>query len=218
MTRFIAAVSLENTPTSLMGLMLALLALWGVKAGVEALGRWSIVTVRFIIPLSLLMFLLILTEVNLRHFLPVLYHGFLPVVMGALELLDFPFLTTGLVFWVFDSFEEKESPKRIFLPGFLIAAVMLLFISSSVLAVIGAHKYSASYFPTFVAISRIDIARSSRLETSVGILFVVGSFLKLSVCSWWPAKGGLGSRFYRLQVLSYPLALGTVGPQWLLKT
>ncbi|MFY9494757.1 MAG: endospore germination permease [Limnochordia bacterium] len=220
LTRFIAAVSLENTPTSLMGLMLALLALWGVKAGVEALGRWSIVTVRFIIPLSLLMFLLILTEVNLRHFLPVLYHGFLPVVMGALELLDFPFLTTGLVFWVFDSFEEKESPKRIFLPGFLIAAVMLLFISSSVLAVIGAHKYSASYFPTFVAISRIDIARFlSRLETSVGILFVVGSFLKLSVCLLVASKGlawGLGFTDYRFLVT--PLALGTVaGSQWFTK-
>jgi len=49
---------------------------------------------------------------------------------------------------------------------------------------------------TFVAISRIDIARFlSRLETSVGILFVVGSFLKLSVCLLVASKGlawGLG--------------------------
>lgn len=220
LTRFISAVSLEKTPTSILGLMLVLLALWAVKGGVEVLARWSAVTLKFVIPTIFITFVLILFEIDFENFLPVLYHGFGPVAMGALELLDFPFLDLVLLFWVFDSFKNEKSPFKIFVPGFLVAAFILLFTTSSALAVIGVDKYVGSYFPGYVAVSRINIARFlSRLEASAGALFLVGSFVKLSVCLLVACKGlawGLGFTDYRFLVT--PLALGIVaGSQWFTK-
>lgn len=220
LTRFISAVSLENTPSFVLSLVLALLSLWVVKGGAEVLARWGTIALKFFIPITFITFLLILSEVNLENFLPVLYHGVEPVIMGAFELLDFPFLDTVLLFWVLDSFQSRKSPMRIFLPGFLIAAFILLLTTSASLAVIGVDKYVGSYFPGYVAVSRIDIARFlSRLEASAGILFLVGSFLKLSVCLLVACKGlawGVGFTDYRFLVT--PLALGIVaGSQWFTK-
>lgn len=220
LTRFISAVSLENTPSSILALMLTLLALWAVKAGIEVLARWSAVVLRFVLPLIFITNLLVLTQVDLGTFLPVLYHGFEPVAMGALELLDFPFLSMVIVFWAFDTFKNKDSARKIFVPGFLIGAFILMAISCSALAVVGVDKYMGSYFPAYVAVSRIDIARFlSRLEASVGVIFLIGSFLKLSVCLLVACKGlawGLGFTDYRF--LATPLALGIVaGSQWFTK-
>ncbi len=219
-TRFISAVSLENTPSLILALMLVLLALWAVKAGIEVLARWSAVALKFMLPLIFITNLLVLTEVDLGTFLPFLYHGFEPVAMGALELLDFPLLSLVLVFWAFDSFKNEDSVTKIFVPGLLIGGFILMSIFCSALAVVGVDKYMGSYFPAYIAVSRINIARFlSRLEASVGIPFLVGSFLKLSVCLLVACKGlawSLGFTDYRFLVT--PLALGIIaGSQWFTK-
>lgn len=218
---FLTGIPLENTPNVVLLLFAAVLSLWAVKAGLEVLARWSGIFFKIVLFIISITFFLVLTQVDLENLRPVLYHGFEPVILGALELVDFPFLETVLLFWVFDTFGEKGSVYKIMVPGFLLAAFILMITSTTALTVEGVDKYVGSFFPGYVAVSRIDIARFlTRLEILAGVYFVIGGFLKLSICLLTASKGfarGLGFRDYRFLVT--PLALGLIaGSQWFAKS
>ncbi|NLJ81353.1 MAG: endospore germination permease [Firmicutes bacterium] len=220
-TAFLVAVPYENTPETVFSFGFTILAWWAVKEGLEVLARLSAVLLKIVGLVVFTTFILTLTEANLENFLPFFYHGFTPIARGALQLLNFPFLEIVLFLWAFDSFVSKKSPAQIFIPGFLVAAFLLMLFSSTSLAVVGVDKYVGSYFPGHVAVSRINIARFlSRLEIAAGIVAGIGSFIKLALCLLVASKGfarGLGFKDYRFLVT--PLALGVIpGSQWFNKS
>lgn len=217
---FVDTVALDFTPQPVFVLFLAILSLWATKEGLETLGRWSALALKGVLIAFAFTFLLLTTTADPRNFLPVLYNGWTPVLLGSLELLDFPFLETALLLWFFETLSNKKSPYRIFLPGFLLGALVLMVISSMTLATIGADKYVAAYFPVYVAVSRISLFRFlTRLEATVGAIFVLTCFLKITVCLMVTCKGwahAFGFADYRFLVT--PVALGIVpGSQWFAK-
>lgn len=220
-TTFIQAVALPTTPQVVLALGFGVLMIWAVKAGVEVLSRWSVVMAKIVFTILLFAFFLLLTEVDLDQFLPILYDGVGPVFLGAFQLLDFPFLETILIFWIIDHFATSKSAYRVLFTGFFVGALILLVLTSTSLAVLGAHLYPAFHFPIYSAVARIDVATFlTRLEAIVGITFAVGSFLKMTVCLLAASKTlaiGLGFSDYRFLVT--PLALSVIpGSQWFSKT
>lgn len=221
LTEFLEVVSLPTTPQVVPATAFALLALWGVKEGIEVLSRWSVIFFKGLLLTLFVTIILIMTQVDFKEFTPILYDGLKPVFLGALELLDFPFLETILLFWAFGSFKTKGSPYKVMLVGFLVGAFSLAIIASLSLAVLGTEMYALNYFPIYVSISRIDIAKLlTRLEALVSVSFNIGSFLKIAICVLAASKGfayGLGFSDYRFLVT--PLALGIIpGSQFFTKT
>lgn len=219
LTSFIESISLPTTPRAAVATAYTLLALWAAKEGVEVLARWSVVMIRGVYFILFVAFAMLVTEVDLAEFLPVLYDGFQPILLGTLQLLDVPFLETVVLFWVFDAFVKPDSPYKVFLPGFAIASVFMCLIASASLAVLGAEQYATNYFPVFVATSRIDVAAFlTRLEYIVSISFGIGGFLKVAVCLLAASKAlaiGLGFTDYRFLVT--PVALSMIpAAQWLI--
>jgi spore germination protein KB len=217
---FVDIVALDFTPQPVFMLFLAILALWATKEGLETLGRWSVVALKAILFAGVLTLLLLTTTVDPQQFLPVLYNGWMPVLTGSLELLDFPFLEIAFLIWAFEALSSKTSPYKILIPGFIIAALALAATSSMAMAVIGPDKYESSYFPVYLAVSRISLFRFlTRLEATVGVIFVLTCFLKVAVCLMVTCKGfahALGFTDYRFLVT--PFALGLIpGSQWFAK-
>lgn len=218
---FINSVALSFTPQPVLVLFLALLSLWAAKEGLQTLGRWSALALKSVLTVIAITMMLLVTQVNLKEFLPLLYNGWKPVLLGSLELADFPFLETVVLIWGLEGLSSKKSPYKILLPGFFIGAIVLTVVSSLTMSVIGPDKYASSYFPSYLAVSRISLFRFlTRLEATVGITFVVTCFLKIAVCLVIACKGlahALGIADYRILVT--PLALGIIpGSQWLIKS
>ena len=114
-TNFVQAVALPTTPQFVVASVLALLMLWAAKEGVEVIARFSVVMAKVVLLVLAVTFLLMLSEVDIGEFLPVMYDGPKPVIMGALQLLDFPFLEV-IVLLDLDCFQSKNSPYKVFLP------------------------------------------------------------------------------------------------------
>ena len=206
-THFIQAVSLPTTPQTVMSLAFGVLVIWIVKGGIEVLARFSSVMSRVVLTVLFSAFALLINRVDLGQFLPVMYNGFGPVMEGALQLLDFPFMETVLLFWIFDGFKKKDSAYRVFVPGFLVALILLIMDCTS-LVVLGADRYGIFYFPIYTSIARIDVStfltpgghRASPLWAS---------FVKIAVCLLAASKTlayALGFDDYRFLVTSLVLA------------
>ena len=219
-SEFIRTVGLDNTPQVVPVLFSVAVCLWAAKAGIEVLARWSSIFVKLVFALMFVALILLAKEINLDNFRPVLYHGFVPVVLGVLEILEFPLLETIVLLWAFSKFRTERSPYKVILSGYLIAGFILLLVTGVTLAVIGTDQYRGTYFPVYVAVSRISVAQFlTRLEATVAMVFLIGGFVKITICLIVASKAFaavLGFADYRFLVT--PLALSIMpGAQWIHK-
>lgn len=220
-SNFIQTVALPTTPPVVIATFLALLMLWAAKEGVEVLARFAVMVGKVVLAVLAIIFVLLLSQVDLGEFQPVLYNGFKPVLRGAFQILDFPFLETVVLFWVFDCFGRRVSPYKVFLPGFLAASLVLLIMVSASLAVVGADRYALYYYPVWTAVGRINVSTFlTRLEAIVGVTFAIGSFVKMAVALLAASRCfayAFGFSDYRFVVT--PLAMGVIaGSRWFITT
>ncbi len=187
---FIITVGLEETPQLFPVTLFALLCLWIVKEGIEVLGRWSNFFFRFAIIIVLITTALALPELNMDHFRPFLFNGIMPVLQGTANVFAFPFAQTIVLWLAFSGFQKRSSPYRIYWLGILMGTLVILIITTLVVAIIGVEIYKHSYFPAYIAIARLNIADFvQRLEIIVAIMFIISSFVKVSTCLLATCKG-----------------------------
>lgn len=218
---FAQAVALPTTPQVVLAAVFALLMLWAAKEGVEVLARFAVMTSKLLFLVLAVTFVLLLSEVQFGEFLPVLYNGFGPVWRGALQLLKLPFLEVVVLFWVFDCFDSGSSPYKVFVPGYLLASLILSIMACTSFSVMGADLYADYYFPVWAAVARINVSASlTRLEAIIAVTFAIGSFVKMAVCLLAASRClayAFGFEDYRFLVT--PLALGVIpGSQWFITT
>lgn len=221
LTSFVQTTSLTQTPQIVVAAGFIILALWIVKYGTEVLARWSSIMIVIVVGIILGTLVLMWSEVSFEAFLPIMYDGFKPVILGAFQVLDFPLLEPVIFFWVLDALPEKKSSYKVFLIGSLMATSFLMIIATVSLSVLGADKYVSYYFPIFMATARIDVANFlTRMELVVGVTIALSGFLKIAVCVLVASKAlahALGFKDYRFLVT--PVALSIVpGSQWFVQT
>lgn len=82
--------------------------------------------------------------------------------------------------------------------GVIIAGVIIIGVSVRNLLVLGPEILSSLYFPSFVAVSRINIGDFlTRIEGSAAIVFVTSLFIKASLCLYVTCQGI--ARVFKLQ-------------------
>lgn len=187
---FMITVALEETPQLLPIGMFALVCLWAAKEGLEVLGRWSNLFLRYVVGLVVTTILLLLTEVEFTNLLPVMYDGFYPVGQGAFGLFTFPFAETVVFLLVFRSFQAKTSPFKVYLGALLFTGILLTVTSTVEMSVLGPELFQNSYFPAYEAVGRLNIREFiQRVEILAAISFLFGGFVKVSVCILGACRG-----------------------------
>ena len=180
---FINVLALTETPMIVPMIMFILLCIWGVKLGIEVLARWAELFVIVLYIVLIAFSFLVIPEMKFENIRPVLYNGIAPVVSGALSAFAFPFAETVVLLCVFDSLKETKSSYKAYFGGLLIGGTSILFVSIRNILVLGVNELNTLYFPSYIAISRIDIGTFlQRLEVSVSMIFLIGIFIKISLC------------------------------------
>lgn len=187
---FILIVGLEGTPMAVSVIAIGGLCIWGVKEGIEVLGRWA----EFFLPITalfiLLATLLLIPEMEVNHFRPFLYEGMVPVLKGAYSAFTFPFGETVLFLMAFDVLKRRSSAYKVYFIGLLLGGLAILITSITEVAVLGIQTYQHVYFPSHMAVARLNIGEFlQRLEIIVAISFLVGGFIKVSICLLAACKG-----------------------------
>lgn len=182
-TEFIQIVSFTETPQFFVAIFIGLLVIYMVKSGIEVLGRWT----EFVLPI--IIFIIILTiglsapEMNFNHLKPVLYNGFKPVFQGAYALFTFPFAETVIFTVIFSSLEQQNKSFKVYSLSIIMSGVILLLVALRNILVLGAANINTLYFPSYSAVSIINIGDFlQRIEVVVSITLILSSIAKLSVC------------------------------------
>lgn len=186
---FIWTNNLVNTPKIIIIISLSIICVLGVKGGIELIGRSSQVLAIIAIAGIFTGVLLLIPKMNINNLRPILLEGFKPIFKGSYHVLTLFGQTLAFTF-AFTDIKEKKSSFKLYFFGLLFATIFTLMISLTDVLVIGVNSSINKYYPSYVAVSRIDIyGILQRIEVIVSLVFVLGGFIKISILLLCTCKG-----------------------------
>ena len=208
---FFVTVAAPETPMIVPMFIMALLGAWIVIEGIETMGRWA----EFFLPVTIVLLfitvLLLIPQMKINNIRPMLYSGIKPVIKGAFGPFSFPFAETVIFTMVFSTFKTDKSSYKVYLSGLLIGGIIIVINSVVNIFVLGIDVASTIYFPFYATLSRLNIGDFlQRLQIVIAFIFLLGGFIKLSICLLAASKGIsklFGYTDYRFIVLPFSLLL-----------
>ena len=186
---FINSMSLTETPQIVPMVMVGILCAYGVKLGIEVLGRWCELFLNFIIVYIVISFLLLLNKMDINNILPVMYNGIKPVLTGAFAAVAYPFAESLVMVMIFTNFKTEKSPYRVFFWGIIISGVIVIIATFRNILTLG-NIVSKFYFPPYIAVSRVNIGDFlQRLEILVALVLLIAGFMQIGSCLFGACKG-----------------------------
>lgn len=201
---FIITVALLETPMIVPIIMFGLLCIWGAKAGIETMAKCAEYFIIFVMALIVLFSILVIPNMDPDNLLPIMGNGFGKAMAGVLSSLTFPFGETVIFMAIFSALQHKKSPYKVFIPALLFGGAIVVLIALRNMLVLGPFTIESVYFPSYSAISRVNIGNFlQRMEIAVTVIFILSGFTKITLCLMAAAKGlgrVLGFDDYRILV------------------
>ncbi len=204
MGEFISTVGLQEAPKIVPIIVFALICCLGVKNGIETLAKCSGYFIIIVFFLLILLNLLTVNIMDTKNLLPIMENGLKPVLQGVFSVITFPFGELVVFLMVFDSLGSSKTIFRVFLIALALGGAFVAFVAARNIMVLGTDTSGIVYFPSYTAVSRVNVGNFlQRLEISVSIVFILSSFIKISICLLAATKGLtklLGYKDYRFLV------------------
>ena len=209
LSEFTNILVLPDTPVVVPMIFFTILLIWSVKRGIEVLGRWSELFIWVVILSFLTVSLLSISEMDISKLKPILYNDFKPVLRGAFSSFSYPLGETVIFTMVFSNISKIKNYKKIFMTGLLIGGGLIFLATLRNILILGSGTISRIYFPSTMVASVIHIgAMFQRLEMGVVIVFLVCTFVKVSICLFAVCNGiSKVLEFDDYKFISAPIAL-----------
>ena len=188
-SQFINTVAMPETPIIISMFALGLVCIYAARLGIEVLSRTVGLFFPFILFIIIVVQLLNIPQLHFENFKPFLANGMKPVLKGAFNAFSFPFTESVVLLGVFSSLKTKKSSYKVIFLGLLIAASIILILTTRNILTLG-NLAGSLYFPSHVAVSMISIGDFiQRIEVTVAIVLVFNVFVKSSICLIVACKG-----------------------------
>ena len=179
-----------DTPVVVPMAFFVILLIWGLKAGIEVMARWSEFFVWIVVIIFVGISMLSISVMDINRLKPILGNGVEPILKATLGSLTFPFGETVVFTMVFSNISKAKNYNKTFITGLLIGGGLIIIVKLRNLLVLGSEQLLRVYFPSTMAISLIHVGRSlERLEMGVTIILLICSFIKIIVCLFAVCNG-----------------------------
>lgn len=191
---FLTTAIAPETPMLFFGISLILFCAYAVRKGIEVMGRLSEIIAPIIIVATITMLILLIKDMNLEVFTPVMEKGFFPVLRGGLTLSSRTVEILGLAM-LLPYLNDRKKVKRVFILGFVLMIIFFLIITISVLTTFGAEHAKKHTFPYFDAVRLVSVGDFlERIEAIHMGIWLLGVFIKISFF-YYLAVLGMGQLF-----------------------
>ncbi len=189
-TEFIQLDSLRLQPQYITAIPIGILAIWCVTSGRATLARWAAFMLPLFLTIVLVITLLSTKLWDLRNLLPFLDDGWKPVLRDARNIAAFPFAEAVLLPFILHPLKESRKAEKLMVLSFTVTMLVYVFVMLRNILVLGTQYISMLYYPSYIAISLINIGDFlDRIEVLISTVFVIGAFVKITVCLYAASLG-----------------------------
>lgn len=207
---FLTTQIMPETPPQALNITFMLLAVYGVRMGVEAMARAAeLLFVPFIV-LFIAMVILVLPQAHPENLQPIFETGAKPLMRSVLAYVSLSSLTLIVMSMVFPACgKSRKQARNAFLWGNVWSGCLMLVLVLVTILVLGVEETTRKVYPSYVLAQKINIGEAiSRIEIVVALLWFITLYYKLTFYFYAVAVGlaqTLGLKEYR--VLTYPLGV-----------
>ncbi|WP_301168858.1 GerAB/ArcD/ProY family transporter [Brevibacillus nitrificans] len=191
---FIVQNFLHKTPVSVVIITMIFVCTWAVRAGIEVIGR----TAQLFFPVFLIPLLfvpLLISNMKLDYLFPILEHGLVPTLKGALVPGGW-FSEMFLLSFLLPYVRNQEKGRSSALYAVIGVMLLLMIINFFILFVLG-KQIGDFFFPVMVAFRYISVAEFfENMESLVMAIWILGMFVKISVFYYVTVLGA--SQWFRM--------------------
>lgn len=190
LSEFTDTLVFPDTPVAVPMIFFAILLIWGLKEGIEVLGRWSEFFIWVVIIVFIATSILSISEMDINRLKPILNNGITPILKGTFSTLSFPLGETVVFTMVFSNISKAKNYNRTFIVGLWLGGFIIFLAAIRNLLVLGSNIISREYFPSNMAISLIHMGELlQRLEMEIAIVLLICSFVKIVICLFAVCNG-----------------------------
>jgi len=179
-SEFIIGNVLPLTPPVVVMGSMTLACAFAVRGGVEVLGRLGQLFIPMVVLFAVVIFLLLIPDMEVKQIRPIMEDGPFPSLWGALTPQSW-FSEFFLLSFLFPFLKDREKGLRWGMLAVFLVMTFLLVINLSTIFILG-NITSHMVYPVMSIVRYISIADFiEHLESIVMAMWVVGVFLKISV-------------------------------------
>jgi len=189
-SEFITTVSLPETPQPVIIVSIGIICIWLVKCGKEIMGQWTGMLFPLLLVAIITQVVLSMTQADFDNLKPVMYNGIQPLIGSAFAAFSFLFAETVILTMIFSWIKNRFNTYKVYYLGLFVGGIILLLAAVRNILVLGAEDASLEYFPSYEAVSVVNIANFfQRIEVIVTIIFMLTGIVKISACLFAASKG-----------------------------
>lgn len=177
---FFVGYIMPETPSLVFLIMFVFICSRAVRLGIENITKLSVFFFFLISLFILINFILLLSQMKIKNFMPLFDHNFWEYIRAAHAELMNPFGET-VVFLMFADIIEGHAFGKSMSLGLLAGGIMLLLVIIRSIAILGV-TVSISNVPSYEVLRFINIKNMlTRIETIYSFLLLIMAFFKVSV-------------------------------------
>ncbi|GHI00307.1 GerAB/ArcD/ProY family transporter [Neobacillus kokaensis] len=185
---FIESAFLHKTPIIIVTGSIALSCAIAVHGGIETIGRCAMIFMPIVIALYVLIYVLLIPDLNVKNILPIMQNGVMPSIKGSLAphawLSQFSLLSLLLPFLT-----NQQKVMKWGMVSLITSVFTMVFINLGNLFLFGSIITNL-HFPVFEAARFISIGSFfEHIESIVIAVWVLGGFVQLSSFFYMLALG-----------------------------
>ena len=182
-SEYTSLISLENTPKLVILLAFAAVSVYLSCAGINVLGRWSVIMSASLIFNLGITFILAAKSINPEYLQPVFNHSFPEIAKGSVAICAAAFGDVILTTSIFAAFKEGDSPYKAYMYGLLSGGLFLILLYVRNIMILGTGMVEASVYPSYAANRVIYIGNFlEHVESLTSFNLMLLGITKISLC------------------------------------
>lgn len=174
---FLATRMLSKTPIEVIISITVIMVAFGVILGLETIGRVGEILFPWTLLFLILVILMLVPQMKLANFLPVLEEGIKPTIQGGVQFISFPLTAVFNFLMLLPYVNNVSKVKKAYFLGTLIGGTVIWIVTMANIAVLGVSLALGSIYPTYDMAQKINIGDFlQRVEAIIAIIWFVTQF------------------------------------------
>ena len=150
-SEYTSLISLENTPKIVIILTMLSVAVYLACAGINVLGRWSLIMIASLIFNLIITFILASRSLNPDYLKPVFNHSIGQIAVSSLKIGTGAFSDVVLVMSLFAAFKKGDSTYKAYMYGLISGALFLILLYLRNIMILSPGMVEAAVYPSYTA-------------------------------------------------------------------